>query len=112
MINETSTACPTCGQGLPEDLPLHVDLEVNVAVGNGVAVGFTGKQTEFLSLLADAPGRTLSRSYIMAALYPNDDIAEKILDVMLCKIRPSLEKLGVDVVTVWGRGLRLVKRAD
>lgn len=105
---EVSKTCPTCGQRLPKDLLLRVDLEVNVAVANGVAVAFTGKQAELLSLLAEARGRTLSKSYIMATLYPMDDeVAEKILDVMICHMRPGLEELSVAVDTVWGRGFRM-----
>lgn len=112
MVNGVSNTCPTCGQRLPKDLPLHVDLEVNVAVANGVAVAFTGKQAELLSLLAEAHGRTLDKSYIMATMYPmNDEVQEKILDVMICHMRPGLKELGVSVATVWGRGFRLMQKA-
>lgn len=100
--------CPTCGQKLPSDLALHVDLEVNVAVANGVAVALTGMQAELLSLLAASPSRTVSKALLMANLYPvNDEVEEKILDVMVCKIRPSLGKAGIVIETVWGRGYRV-----
>ena len=111
-LAEVTNTCPTCGQRLPENLPLRVDLEVNVAVANGVAVAFTGKQAELLSLLAEARGRTLDKAYIMATMYSMDDeVAEKILDVMICKMRPRLKELGVSVVTVWSKGFRLMNKA-
>ncbi len=108
--------CPTCGQKLPSDLPLHVDLEVNVAVANGVAVALTGMQAELLSLLVSSSSRTVSKALLMANLYPmNDEVHEKILDVMICKMRPSLARAGVIIDTVWGRGFRVScerKKAD
>ncbi len=100
--------CPTCGQDLPKDLPLYVDLEVNVAVANGVAVALTGMEAELLSVLAAPPIKTRTKEFLMMSLYPiAEDTEEKIIDVMVCKMRRKIAKAGIVIETVWGRGYRI-----
>jgi DNA-binding response OmpR family regulator len=47
-----------------------------------------------------------SKDAIMAALYWDKDEPgeEKIIDVMVCKIRKKLKPHGIDIKTHWGRG--------
>lgn len=99
--------CPTCGQKLPSDLPLHVDLEVNVVVANGVAVALTGKQAELLALIASTGVRVATYEFLIQGLYLQEEAEIDILKVMVCKMRQKLVKAGVGIDTIWGKGFRL-----
>jgi two-component system cell cycle response regulator CtrA len=61
-----------------------------------------------LQELARKAGQTLSKSDLMDALYPGEDVPEqKVIDVYVCKIRRKIMEAtgGLDCVeTVWGRG--------
>ncbi len=103
-------SCPTCGQELPSDLPLRVDLEANVAVANGVAVCLSEKQAELLSLVASTGYRTATYGFLLDNLYLLDERDPDILKVMMCNIRKKLAKTGVSVETVWGKGYRIVQK--
>ena len=50
-----------------------------------------------------------SKDAIMAALYWDKDEPgeEKIIDVLVCKIRKKLNPYGIDIKTHWGRGYYL-----
>lgn len=64
--------------------------------------------------LCGAGGKVLSRESLLANLYTHEaDEAEiNIIDVVVCKLRKKLAPLGVEIGTAWGRGYRLVTRAD
>ena len=49
----------------------------------------------------------------MAALYWDKDEPgeEKIIDVLVCKIRKKLKPYGIDIKTHWGRGYYLPPRS-
>lgn len=50
---------------------------------------------------------------IMQALYsdrPDDDPEIKIVDVFICKLRRKIQRYGVEITTVWGRGYSLKDR--
>jgi two-component system, cell cycle response regulator CtrA len=50
-----------------------------------------------------------SKDAIMAALYWDKDEPgeDKIVDVMVCKIRKKLKRFGINIKTHWGRGFYL-----
>jgi two-component system cell cycle response regulator CtrA len=50
-----------------------------------------------------------SKDAIMAALYWDKDEPsdEKIVDVLVCKIRKKVQRFGIDVKNQWGRGYYL-----
>ena len=50
-----------------------------------------------------------SKDAIMAALYWDKDEPgeEKIVDVLICKIRKKIKPYGIDIKTHWGRGYYL-----
>lgn len=66
--------------------------------------GLTDKQEQFLSILLTSRG-TVTRRMMMAQLYQysEDEPDQKVLDVMLCKIRRAIPS-DMHVDTVWGRG--------
>lgn len=51
-----------------------------------------------------------SRDFIMHFLYcvkPEDAPEPKIIDVLVCRLRPKLKPFGIEIATVWGRGYSL-----
>lgn len=69
------------------------------------AFGTTPKETKLLQLLT--PGRIMSRAALHAAIY-SDDIDggpdDKIIDVLVSKLRPKLGDHSVDIQTIRGMG--------
>jgi two-component system cell cycle response regulator CtrA len=65
-----------------------------------------------LQELARKAGQTLSKSDLMDALYPGEDVPDqKVIDVYVCKIRRKITEAtgGLDCVqTIWGRGYTFV----
>ena len=71
------------------------------------------KSGAILVELARRPGQTRSKRQIMDALYAgsDDEPYEKIIDVLVCKLRQRLVEAtgGLDCVqTIWGRGYQFV----
>jgi DNA-binding response OmpR family regulator len=105
-------ACPTCGQTLPEDGSLRVD-PAGVDWGGRFAC-LTRQEAGVLEQLRDARGAIVSKESLLSNLYvvEADEAEIKIIDVFICKLRKKLKPLGVEIGTVWGRGYRLVSRAE
>ncbi|MFC3074666.1 helix-turn-helix domain-containing protein [Shinella pollutisoli] len=55
-----------------------------------------------------------TKSYLMSVLYSDrmEEPEEKIVDVLVCKIRRKLQLHGVAIETVWGQGYRLKDREN
>lgn len=106
-------ACPTCGQPLPDDDALRVD-DAGIVVRGGHFACLTAQEAGVFDRLRMARGGVVSKTSLMAALYPleADEAEIKIIDVFVCKLRRKLAPLGVEIGTAWGRGYRLVTRAD
>jgi hypothetical protein len=71
--------------------------------------GLTATQKRVVALLVKK--RFATKSAIMAFLYSDradDPPEEKIVDVMICKIRPKLPP-GCEIRTVWGEGFELTE---
>lgn len=72
------------------------------------AIGLTGSEEMILRVLLAKPCAT--KEMFLAALYGariDDAPAPKIVDVYLCKLRRKLERFGLTITTVWGRGYML-----
>lgn len=71
-------------------------------------VHMTTTEMRMLYLLVEHLGRIISKGVFMEDLYPNPDEQpeEKILDVMMCKVRKRLmAECGRNIIrTAWGRG--------
>ena len=83
------------------------DLEINMgrkyARKNGENVHLTHMEWEMLSLLVLHRGNLVDKPHILDYLHPDSDIQEKIIDVMLVRLR---RKLGREYfTTLWGRGI-------
>lgn len=104
--------CPCCGQMVTGKRFL-IDEDAQIIVNNkGVSSRFQNKQFKLAKLLVDSFPRTVTKEQI----YDNvlvDHAGEgpelKVIDVMICKIRPDMAALGLVIETVWGKGYRLLE---
>ena len=77
---------------------------------------FTARHRTILKILHDAGGKTVSKDRIFDALYAanyseKDLPGGKIVDVFICKIRRELKSTPWDIITDWGNGYSLKRRA-
>jgi len=75
----------------------------------GKRVQFTPKQYQLLMCLMRKPTRVFSRAGIITQLYADADApGDKLIDVMVCKIRKKLAHLDYQAIgTAWGRGYKM-----
>ncbi len=98
-------SCSRCGQLLPFDgARAWADLNSNVVVVDGARVQLTPKQCELVVALLRAAPRTVPRGHLMDMLYgqKSGEPIEKILDVMVCKIRKKLAGTALRIITKQG----------
>lgn len=107
----TTSHCPCCRQQLPDITDLIVDEASGIIIRNGIAISLPPNEFELFNALFEAPGRVLAKELIYQKLYWNRhgdaDVEIKIIDVLVCKIRPALAEIGVEIKTHWGRGYSL-----
>ncbi|MDI6838604.1 MAG: winged helix-turn-helix domain-containing protein [Rhizobiaceae bacterium] len=108
--------CPCCGQGLPDDGEVRIDLDGGFVVANGAVARLTEGEFNLFLLLWQRRPRMLSRDQLMAEAYwlrADDEEPEiKIIDVLICKARKKLGPTGIAIDTVWGRGYRILPKAE
>jgi DNA-binding response OmpR family regulator len=95
---------------------LEVDLGARVARLDGVPCDLTGHQFDLLVVLAQHPGRVLSRDQIMDALKGHPlEAFDRSIDVHISRIRSVIEddpKMPRRVLTVRGAGYVFAKKQD
>ena len=95
---------------------LEVDLGARVARLDGAPVDLTGHQFDLLVVLAQSPGRVLSRDQIMDALKGHPlEAFDRSIDVHISRIRAVIEddaKMPRRVLTVRGAGYVFAKKQD
>ncbi len=79
---------------------------------NGNYVHLTYQETRLLDMIISGDGNVLTKLMMLKALYTDKLQADqKIIDVLICKIRNKLKEKHSDAVdiiaTVWGRGYAL-----
>lgn len=76
------------------------------ALEHGVALaetfGLTPTEARYLDALAD--GRPKRKEALFAAGGHPEDVEDKIVDVMICKLRDKLAGTGILIDTIWGAG--------
>ena len=90
-----------------------IDFKAEALIGpNGNPLHLTFKMVQILSLFAERLGGVVTKEMIFERLYHDDKNPPepKIIDVFVCKVRPLLVAASetVRILTVWGRGYRLV----
>jgi DNA-binding response OmpR family regulator len=115
----TSIRCPHCGGKLIED-PLIVgelvfenSKDIVEVSYKGIKLPFTKQQCGVLAAIVVAGGRIVTKEFIYESIFWNyngDGPDQKLIDVILCRIRLLLKRFNVpiEIETVWGRGLRAV----
>ena len=95
---------------------LEVDLGARVARLDGKACDLTSHQFDLLVVLAQSPGRVLSRDQIMDALKGHPlEAFDRSIDVHISRIRAVIEddpKMPRRVLTVRGAGYVFAKKQD
>ena len=95
---------------------LEVDLGARVARLDGHPVDLTGHQFDLLVVLAQSPGRVLSRDQIMDALKGHPlEAFDRSIDVHISRIRAAIEddpRKPRRVITVRGAGYVFAKAQD
>ena len=95
---------------------LEIDLGARVARLAGVVCDLTGHQFDLLVVLAQSPGRVLSRDQIMDALKGHPlEAFDRSIDVHISRIRSVIEddpKAPRRVLTVRGAGYVFAKKQD
>ncbi|WP_311276144.1 helix-turn-helix domain-containing protein [Methylobacterium sp. WCS2018Hpa-22] len=68
----------------------------------------TNKENAFFAALHQARGQVLPLERILVAVYGNEvDVSDRIVSVMVLKLRRKLQPFGVDIRTAWGIGYSL-----
>jgi DNA-binding response OmpR family regulator len=95
---------------------LEIDLGARVARLDGQACDLTGHQFDLLVVLAQSPGRVLSRDQIMDQLKGHPlEAFDRSIDVHISRIRAVIEddpKMPRRVLTVRGAGYVFAKKQD
>ena len=95
---------------------LEIDLGARAARLDGVACDLTGHQFDLLVVLAQSPGRVLSRDQIMDSLKGHPlEAFDRSIDVHISRIRAVIEddaKLPRRVLTVRGAGYIFARKQD
>ena len=95
---------------------LEIDLGARAARLDGVACDLTGHQFDLLVVLAESPGRVLSRDQIMDSLKGHPlEAFDRSIDVHISRIRAVIEddaKLPRRVLTVRGAGYIFARKQD
>lgn len=101
--------------------PVVIDYAQHKAFVDGAPAKLTTDQFDMLSYLSRRNGRPCTKEALLDALDKHADIQEKLIDVVVCKIRASLSAANPDypdagdrtLRTMWGSGYFVVsKQAD
>jgi DNA-binding winged helix-turn-helix (wHTH) protein len=105
-----SIICPCCLQFV-DDVNILVD-SIGCRITNGdKTVKLSRQQFNMAKYLIDCFPRMAEKGDIYSSVFL-DEHGEgpdmKIIDVMICKIRPALADVGLVVETIWGKGYKIV----
>jgi len=102
--------CPCCGGPVGAD-ELLIDEGSRTVARGGVTAILTVMELALLRYLDHRRPGVASKSDIYDDLYafrPNTLPDPKIVDIYVCKLRPKLRPLGLEIETIWGTGYKLV----
>lgn len=106
-----SLICPCCLQFV-EDVRFLADPNTAQITNGDKTVKLSRQQFNVAKYLIDCFPRMATKQSIYDACFM-DEHGEgpemKIIDVVICKIRPAMADVGLVVETVWGKGYKLVE---
>lgn len=92
-----------------QDRIAALEAEIGVNVVNPVLIGLSRAEANVFGVILRCP--VASYSLLMEAVYGGrpdcDQPASNVLHVLVGKMRPKLQKLGIEIETVWGTGYRM-----
>lgn len=99
-LDEAEEEIERLRQLIPAQMPLQAPREW----------GLTRAEEKYLVALLDQ--KRVDKTAIYNTVYGDDDSGPeiKIVDVIVCKLRKKLKPLGINIVTVWGRGYEVEDR--
>lgn len=101
--------CPTCGQSLPDGAGLRVDLDRHLIVRGAEVVRVWPIHAALVHTLLARHPKVVRFDPLISALWgvnePRD--AKKNLLVQVCRLRPLVAPLGIEILNHWGVGYSL-----
>lgn len=92
------------------DKPAALELNGNILILGGREAKLTKQQAVIMEKLNSRFGKLVTKGALHAALYADDadgGADEKIVDVMICKIRDLIKDWPIVIHTHWGKGYEL-----
>lgn len=111
--SEGIIVCPCCSQRV-EGKRLLADEDSGVITNGEVHIRLRAQQFKLAKFLIERFPLTASKESIYDNVFMHYDGSGpemKIVDVVVCHIRPHLAELGLVIETVWGKGYKLVEAA-
>jgi DNA-binding winged helix-turn-helix (wHTH) protein len=103
--------CPTCGGPMDAELS-GVLFGVKGVTYNGLSCRLSYRQLEVLRCLARRFRQPVHSTKIYETVWGDTDTQHKIVDVMVCKLRPALAPIGLGIETFHGVGFALKPLAE
>lgn len=106
-----SLICPCCLQFV-EDVRFLADPNTCQITNGDKTVKLSRQQFNIAKYLIDCFPRMATKNAIYDSVLMDahgDGPEMKIIDVIICKIRPAMADVGLVIETVWGKGYRLVE---
>lgn len=102
--------CPCCGQSAPPTDGVTVSLTENRLFYREQSIHLTSRLAELAFILAKRMPETVVTGSIIQQLWGDceGDFADTNIKVAVCQLRPRLKPLGLQIVTTWGKGYRMV----
>jgi DNA-binding response OmpR family regulator len=99
-------------EGAPAELidlgALQIDGQARRVTVAGEVADLTVKEYDLLVILAQHPGRSFSRSYLLDRVWGDDyEGGDRTVDTHMMRLRRKLGDQGERISTVWGVGYRL-----
>lgn len=100
--------CPACGQNVPTEAGLRVDLQTNTISANGSILVVQARTAELVELLLQRSPNFVPRAVIISRVWA-DEAVERTVDAQATRARAALKKLGYTVEGVRHSGYRVFR---
>jgi DNA-binding winged helix-turn-helix (wHTH) protein len=110
-MTANALTCPCCRQPV-EAVSFLVDAGSQTITNGVFSARFSGREFQVAQVLIDAFPDKVTKAQIYDRVFLDahgEGPDMKIVDVIICKVRPKLAELGMVIHTVWGIGYRIVE---
>jgi len=108
-MTERKAYCPCCGSSIAMG-EVVLDRQQGVVVFGGIPARLSPHQTSVVAELLRAWPNAVSSDALIFAMYSGVDEpqeSQKVLHIVICKLRPLLKPLGLSISTIQARGYKL-----